>query len=581
MKKEVFPGTELCYEIKASGDHGLEGLNSDPICISAPTEPPRDIKTNIYKQSISINWGSVIGSVSYDLYLNDEKVGNFKDTLATLNDLEFSKDYYIKIVAINALNQESKPSIDIKARTHDFIPSPILSSMSKSKKITLIWNQIEKINEYNIYRESIKVATSNQTSFTDSVLPGKQYCYTITSVDQNGIESDRSNEHCAKVNLQSPRGIIADADVASMHLNWEEVVGADMYKIYEKIYQDSIIYIGKTKSTQFTVKPLDFSKDVCFVITSIDMDGDESNFSSTACNIVFDPPHFVIQNMKLIESSGNKKLDASEKGRVQFTILNDGQSPAHNVSFSILPDNSDPNINIGEPYILDTLNAGRIKFAEINLEAGLQVNSGENSFFLNVLSKEKITLDEPYKFIIDTESMIPPKLIIADFAVSNDFGTNYIPKNEIVNLTIRVQNVGEGSSDYALMDLIENRTFESPSFTGNMTLPFFKSGDYMDIQIPILTNQDNFTLDILLTDYLNKKSPHRIDLETMRNYRSPLELIIQDLGTEEVIYYPDELGEVDVDEKIPLGRKKSRSNCSGFWRRRLRRCSISKIKILK
>lgn len=63
FEKEVFPGTELCYEIKASGDHGLEGLNSDPICISAPTEPPRDIKTNIYKQSISINWGSVIGSI--------------------------------------------------------------------------------------------------------------------------------------------------------------------------------------------------------------------------------------------------------------------------------------------------------------------------------------------------------------------------------------------------------------------------------------------------------------------------------------------------------------------------------------
>ena len=480
FEKDVFPGTELCYEIKASGYHGLEGLTSEPICISAPTESPRDIKTEIYKQIINVIWGSVVGAVSYDLYVNDKKVGNYKDTTAVLKSLAFNTEYYLKIIAIDRLSNESKSSIEIKTKTHDFVPAPILSSMSKSKKITLIWNQIDNVEKYNIYRESIKISSSNQTSFTDSVLPGKRHCYTVTCIDEHNIESDRSNIHCTKINLQPPKGIIADADVASMHLNWNEVVGADLYKIYEKINQDSIVYIGNTNSTQFTVKPLDFSKDICFVISSVDMDGDESDYSSTACNIVFDPPHFVLQKTTLIEPSGNKKLDANEKGRVQFSILNDGQSPAHNISFSILPEDSDSKINIGGPFIIDTLNAGRIKFAEIDVEARLQVNSGENSFILKVISKEEITLDNPYNFIIETESMIPPKLIIADFSISNDFGTNYIPKDEIVDLTIRVQNVGEGSSQYVLVDLEENRNFKSPGFTGDMTLPLFKSGDYID-----------------------------------------------------------------------------------------------------
>ena len=44
--------------------------------------------------------------------------------------------------------------------------------------------------------------------------------------------------------------------------------------------------------------------------------------------------------------------------------------------------------------------------------------------------------------------MVPPKMIIADFAITNDFNTRYIPKNETVNLTIRVQNVGEGDSEF-------------------------------------------------------------------------------------------------------------------------------------
>jgi hypothetical protein len=419
----------------------------------------------------------------------------------------------------------------------------------------LIWNEVKEAKTYNIYRSGILISSSNSTSFTDSVLPGKEFCYEVSCVDQYNIESNKSNQHCAKVPLDPPTGITADADVSSMHLNWNEVIGSDSYNIYEKISQDSIKYLGKTKSTQFTVKPLNFSQDVCFVITSNDMDGTESQHSSTACNIVLDPPHFIIQKMNLNEPSGNGKIDANEFGTMQFSVFNDGQSPAHNLIFSVLPLESDPYIQLGEPFVLDTLEAGRIKFAEIAIQSGLQVGSGNNSFELKVSSKEKINLDEPFLFSVETESMVPPQLIIADFAISNEFGTHYIPKNEIVNLTVRVQNVGEGSTDYGILDVKENRTFSTPDYTGNITLPMFKSGDYIDIQIPILTNQENFTVDILLNDYLNKTTQHRLDLECMRNYRSPTELTIQDLGTEDVIYYPDEFGEVDVDRKIPFGRK--------------------------
>ncbi len=58
-----------------------------------------------------------------------------------------------------------------------------------------------------------------------------------------------------------------------------------------------------------------------------------------------------------------------------------------------------------------------------------------------------------------------------------------------------------------------------------------------------------------MTDYLQRTNKQRLDLETMRHYRSPMELSIQDLGAEDVVYYPDELGEIDVDRRIPLGRK--------------------------
>jgi len=109
--------------------------------------------------------------------------------------------------------------------------------------------------------------------------------------------------------------------------------------------------------------------------------------------------------------------------------------------------------------------------------------------------------------------VIPPKLIVADFAISNDFGTHYIPINEIVNLIIRIQNVGEGESESVHVKITENRSFTTPDFTGNVSLPAFNPGDYMDIEVPIMSFQDNFSVDIELTDYLNRTVLQKLNLE--------------------------------------------------------------------
>jgi len=555
FEKDVPPGVEFCYTLKASGNFGLEGELSELSCASAPTEKPRDIQIDVYKNTFSFTWGAVEGAVQYALYRNDEKIGNIQTHSLQERDLKYDMDYYYKITALDALNIESEPSVEVKATTHEFIAAPILSSMNSESRITLIWNEVEGAVTYTIYRGGINISSTDGSSFTDPMPPGKQYCYEISCVDQYDIESDHSNSHCTKVPLAAPTGVQADGDVTSMHLNWNEVSGANYYKIYEKVNQDSMTFIEKVKSTQCTVRSLDFSADVCYVVTALDMDGEESDFSTSACNVVLEPPHFTIQNMTVIEPSGNGVIDAQETGSVQFALFNDGQSPAHAVVASVRAKESDQHLMIGNPIILDTLEAGRIKFLDISMEGALQVGSGENEFELILSSREKITLEDPYLFKVGTAAMIPPDMIVADFSISNDFNTHYIPKNEIVRLTIRIQNVGEGDTESVEVSIPENRSFTTPDFTGKVSLPGFNPGDYMDIEIPIMSGQDNFSVEIELTDYLQRTNSQRLDLETMRHYRSPMELSIQDLGAEDVVYYPDELGEIDVDRRIPLGRK--------------------------
>ena len=555
FEKDIPPGLEYCYTIQASGNYGLNGELSTSSCASAPTQSPRDIKIDVYKNDLSLVWGQVEGAVGYLIYRDNEKIGEVNTTSLKDIDLEFGKDYYYKISALDALNIESQTSTELKAKTHEFVDVPILSSMNSKTNITLIWNEVDGAISYNIFRNEENISNSSITSFTDAMPPGKEYCYQISCIDQYDIEGDLSVQHCTKVPLSPPLGLEANAGVSSMNLYWDEVIGADSYMIYEKLGQDSISYVGESRSTQFTVNSLDFAADLCFVVTAIDMDSQESEFSLPACNVVLDPPHFTIQSMILNEPSGNDALDARENGSMQFAIFNDGQSPAHQVVASVLQKDPDLFMLVGKPTILDTLEAGRIKFVKIDIKGLLQLETGEHELELNLSSLEDITLDEPYNFKIESKSMVPPKMIVADFAVSNEFNTHYMPKNEVVGLTIRVQNVGEGDTESVSLNIKENRTYSTPDFTGRMTLPAFDPGDYMDIEIPIMTAEENCTVTIELTDYLGRTAEQRINLETMRNYRSPLELTIQDIGSEDVEYYPDELGEIDVDRQIPLGRK--------------------------
>ena len=555
FEKDVYPGIEYCYTIQASGDYGLHGELSQEYCGNAPTQSPRDIIIEPLKNSLMLSWSPVDGAVSYRIFRNDEEIRITNVTKFLDSNLEFENEYYYKISAIDGMKKESAFSVEVKGKTHEFVDIPILSSMNSKTNIVLIWNEVSEAIKYNVYRDSEYISSVDVTTYNDPMPPGKEYCYSVTCIDKYDVETEKSKEHCTKVALLPPKGLQADADVSSMHLNWDEVSGADYYLVYEFFKKDSVDYIGEARSTQFTVRSLDFSADVCFVVTSIDLDGQESDFSESACNVVFDPPNFNVQGVTVNDPSGNGMIDAREKGTLQIAIFNDGQSPAHNIIVSVLPKNPEMYMVIGEPFVIDTLEAGRIKYANIGIEGMLQLESGEHDFEVFISSRENVGLDLPFEFKIESKSMVPPRMIIADFAISNDFGTQYIPKDEIVSLTMRLQNVGEGETESVLVNVIENRTYMTPEFTGEITLPAFNPGDYMDIEIPIKSSESNFAIEVELSDYLGKKSITRIDLETMKNYRSPMELTIQDIGAVDIVYYPDELGEVDVDRRIPLGRK--------------------------
>ena len=75
-----------------------------------------------------------------------------------------------------------------------------------------------------------------------------------------------------------------------------------------------------------------------------------------------------------------------------------------------------------------------------------------SNFFINIRIDEYAGMDlTPELVTFPTLAVVPPNLVIADFAIDNEFGHHYIPKNETTTLTVRFQNLSIGKTDTAVL----------------------------------------------------------------------------------------------------------------------------------
>ena len=158
FEKKVTPGIEYCYAIKASSDFGLKEKYQILLVLVPEPKYLEILKLIVFKNTLTFKWSYVNGAVAYNIYRDDEKIATVNDTAFQDINLEYDKEYYYKITAVDGLNKQSDFSIELKALTHKLIEAPILSSIDNKKNITLIWNDIEDIEYYNIYRDGILIS---------------------------------------------------------------------------------------------------------------------------------------------------------------------------------------------------------------------------------------------------------------------------------------------------------------------------------------------------------------------------------------------------------------------------------------
>lgn len=119
-----------------------------------------------------------------------------------------------------------------EAITVPLAPEGLTANVS-SGVLTLSWTSSENAEGYDVYRNGAYVATTFDTTFTDTINPATAYEYGVTAYNEHG-ESEMST--VAVPATQRPEQVTdlraMDAGFNYITLTWDNVAGADAYRVY-------------------------------------------------------------------------------------------------------------------------------------------------------------------------------------------------------------------------------------------------------------------------------------------------------------------------------------------------------------
>ena len=551
----VTPGIEYCYTVALEDTHKTVGPKAEIKCGKGYFAPPTNFNAKVMRNQVNLSWESVAGASGYHLYRNNELILDTED-LDSFKDegLEYDVDYLYEICSYDKDKYEG-PKVEFKIKSHEKVLETSFSAEVDLEKVSLIWEKsnLKVDHSYRIYRDDEILDETIDTSFQDFVPAGKYYCYIIRVVDKYGTESPPSNKECKKILVNYPKLLSVTGDVKRVLFGWKYMIGAVQYNIYSVNKEtDSLTLISKTKGNFFQHQDLDFDTEYCYQVSCVDSDGDEGPKSPTMCGWVLPPPHLTLIERRFVESSGNGQLDGRENAWLMYKIVNDGKSPARELKPWLKPlgETMTSSLKIDSVSMIPLLDIGDTATIQFSLYAKLKVETQRRNFkfFVEEFTGEDL---EPDTISFKTLEVVPPNLVVTDFSVTNDWGQNYIPKNETAMVYIRVQNLSTGKSDTASVKFRRDESFISEDADELHQLKFINAGEYIDFKFEIMSREDNFTLTLELYDYFETRKTIPLHLETMKQYKSPKDMIIYNTPYPEDVVVSEEIYISELATNIP------------------------------
>ena len=155
------------------------------------------------------------------------------------------------------------------------------------------------------------------------------------------------------------------------------------------------------------------------------------------------PPN-LSASIKFEEPSGTMALNAEETGKLIIRIKNDGKGSAYQVIARPIPTAPITDLSYEVEKVIPEIGPGTEHDIIFPLKAGLDLPTKQVQF--NVSFEEKNGLPpNPVKISFQTRAVLKPDLQIVDYAIDNAAKDGIIKPEEVVKMTFRVQNKGQGT----------------------------------------------------------------------------------------------------------------------------------------
>jgi chitodextrinase len=227
------PSTTYVYRVSAFDDDGDEGALSDPAQVTTealpgPSTPSDLVATAAGPYRIDLLWSSSeseVGVAFYRVFRDGEELAPAADTVFADSTLAPETRYEYRVAAVDSLGNESDLSAPAAATTaaEPGPPPPrnVTATASSSTQINLSWEpplvSTHPVQGYNVYRDGDPIGFVVSTAFADTGLsPETTYPYTLSAVDDRGIEGDSSE--VVSATTDAPADVIPPAAPTGLRL---------------------------------------------------------------------------------------------------------------------------------------------------------------------------------------------------------------------------------------------------------------------------------------------------------------------------------------------------------------------------
>ena len=215
-------------------------------------------------------------------YVNDQLMETVTDSPFTTNWITYEEannsEHVIQMTAQDPSgNQSSAQPILVTVINEYTGEINNLTLLATENTISLNWDAPNDSESYKVYKNGNFFTETNEQFLDDVVVPGTEFCYTVSAVNIVNLEGPQSTEVC-ETSLYPPSPTLSlSIDGSLANLTWTSVSTAESYRLY----QDNV-FIIELAVLNHTLD-IGTGSNTCFKVTSVNSIGTESLVSNEEC----------------------------------------------------------------------------------------------------------------------------------------------------------------------------------------------------------------------------------------------------------------------------------------------------------